>query len=164
MHEREVARPRLVEARRDSTESLEAVEEELDEVALGVELSILRDCARSFRLGADDGLDAASFELGAKLVGVVPGVSDESTASCVVEELGRCDQFVALAGRQRDVERPTFRVDDRVDFGRKTSSRASQSIALDPPFPPDASWCARTMVPSMIDAVSSTSSWSSRNT
>ena len=52
-------------------------------------------------------------------------------------------RFVLLAGGQLDVERLALYVDDRMDFGRKTSSRAAQSIGLEPPFPPAASWCAR---------------------
>jgi hypothetical protein len=35
----------------------------------------------------------------------------------VVEQLRRRDHFVALAWGQRDVDRPAFRVDDRVDLG-----------------------------------------------
>ena len=157
MDECEVARASLVEARRDSAEALEAVEEEFDEVTLPIERAVLRDRALSFRLRADDRLDPAGLQFSAKFVRVVAGVADQRIAPRVVEQLGRCDQFVSLARRQRDVERPPFRVDDRVDFGRKTSSRASQSILLDPPFPPDASWWARIVVPSTIDAVSSTS-------
>lgn len=133
------------------------MEEQLDEVALPVELAVLGDGACPLWLRADDRLDAACLKLRAELVRVVSGIADQRVAAGVVEELRRRDQFVALAWCQRDVERPPFRVDDRVDFGRKTSSRASQSILLDPPFPPDASWCARTMVPSTIEAVSSTS-------
>jgi hypothetical protein len=53
------------------------------------------------------------------------------------------------------VERFAVRRRDGVDFGRKTSARAAQSIALDPPFPPAASWCARTTEPSMREPTSS---------
>jgi hypothetical protein len=59
------------------------------------------------------------------------------------------------------VDRPTLRVDEDVEFGRKTSSRTAQSIALDPPLPPEASWCARTTVPSMMEPTSSSSSCNS---
>jgi len=135
----EVARARLVESRRDSAKALERVEEDLDEVSSSIERAILRDLPLPLGLGTDDGLDAAFFDLGAKLVGVVAGIADEGGAARIVEQFWRGDHLVPLAGCQRDVERPAFRVDDRVDFGRKTSSRASQSIALDPPFPPDAS-------------------------
>jgi hypothetical protein len=80
----------------------------------------------------------------------------------VRKQLFSGDHLVTLARRQRDVDRPRFRIDDGVELGRKASSRAAQSIASDPPFPPDASWCARTTDPSTIEPVSSTSSCSSR--
>jgi len=89
-------------------------------------------------------------------------VSDEHLAVRVGQELVGRDHFVALARRERDVERAALGVDDGVELCRKASSRAAQSVASDPPFPPDASWCARTMEPSTIEPVSSTSSCSSR--
>ena len=89
------------------------------------------------------------------------GSSGAGPAAGVGKEFRRSDQFVSLTRRHRDVDRPRFRVDDSVELGRKTSSRAAQSISLDPPFPPDASWCARTTEPSTIEPVSSTSSCSS---
>ena len=57
-----------------------------------------------------------------------------------VERIDRC----AIIGRERDVERSAFGVDDSVELCRNTSSRASQSIEFDPPFPPDAERCAFT--------------------
>ena len=74
-----------------------------------------------------------------ELVGVVARVADEGLTASVVEQLLGGDHFVALARRERDVDRAAFGVDDGVELGRKTSSRAAQSISFDPPFPPDAS-------------------------
>lgn len=48
--------------------------------------------------------------------------------------------------------------------GRNASSRTAQMISSDPPFPPAASWCARTTVASRREPVSSTSMASSLNT
>ena len=83
--------------------------------------------------------DLHPFDLGSEVIGVVAGVTDERVALRVIEQLEGRNHFVALSRRQRDVERPRFRVDDRVDLGRKTSTRVSNSVALDPPLPPDAS-------------------------
>lgn len=102
-------------------------------------LAVRPDLPLPFRLRADHGLDPASLALGAELVRVVAGVADERSAGGEIEQLGRGDHLVSLARRQRDVERPPFRVDDRVDLGRRTSLRASNSVPLDPPLPPDAS-------------------------
>src|ERR1019366_5986213 len=81
---------------------------------------------------------------------------------CLREQLLGDRHLVPLARRQRDVERAALRVDDGMELCRKTSSRAAQSIALDPPYPPEESWCARITEPSTIELVSSSSNFSSR--
>jgi len=88
-------------------------------------------------------------------IGIVPGICDESLAGRVLDQILRFGRVVLLAGREDDVERLALTGGDRVELGRKTSSRAAQSIASDPPFPPAASWCARTTVPSMSEPTSS---------
>jgi len=74
-----------------------------------------------------------------KAVRVVSGVADERFASGVFEQFIGRGHLVPQPRRERDVDRPPFRVDDGVELGRKPSSRAAQSISFDPPFPPDAS-------------------------
>ncbi len=71
-----------------------------------------RDLSLPLRLRADDGLEAALLQLGTELVGVIAGVTDECAASGEVDQLWCCDELVTLNGRQRDVERAPFRVDD----------------------------------------------------
>jgi hypothetical protein len=71
------------------------------------------------------------------------------TASQQLVGLGH---LVTLARGQLDVPRSASCVDEDMNLGRKTSSRASQSVVLDPPFPPAASRCARTMLPSTMEA------------
>jgi hypothetical protein len=48
--------------------------------------------------------------------------------------------MVLLTRRELDVDRASFGVDERVDLGGETTSRTTQRIADDPPFPPAASW------------------------
>src|SRR5262245_15882400 len=107
---------------------------------------------------------ASRPDLSAKGCRVVAGVADQRPTARKVEKLKGRHHLVPLPWRQRDVERPPLRVDDRVDLGREPSSRASDRVLLDPPFPPDASWCARTTVPSTAENVSSTSTRNLRNT
>jgi hypothetical protein len=95
-------------------------------------------------------------------VRIVAGVADQRFAICLREQLLGDRHLVPLARRQRDVERAALRVDDGMELCRKTSSRAAQSIAFDPPFPPEESWCARITEPSTIEPVSSSSNFSSR--
>src|SRR5258707_1884665 len=103
----------------------------------------------------DDGLHASSANCADDRIGIVPGVGDESFAGRVVDQSLRFRRVVLLAGREDDVKGFAFGRRDRVDLGGKTSSRTAQSIASDPPFPPAASWCARTTVPSMSEPTSS---------
>ena len=103
----------------------------------------------------DDGLHAPLADRTDDRVGVVSRICDERLAGRVFDQVLRFRRIVLLAGREDDVERLPLAGGDRVELGRKTSSRAAQSIASDPPFPPDASWCARTTVPSMREPTSS---------
>lgn len=75
----------------------------------------------------------------------------------MLDELLGLQRFVPVPLGERDVEGLPFRRGDRVDLGRNASSRTAQMIASDPPFPPAASWCARTMVASRSEPASSTS-------
>jgi len=130
---------RLLVASRDGAKALEAMEEALDHVPQPEELPV--DTVLGVRwVRRDDGLHAPLFDSLADLARVVAGVSDEGAALGVLKELQRFSRFVRLPRSQRDVERLAFRVRDRVDFGRKASSRTAQSIASAPPFPPEASW------------------------
>lgn len=90
-------------------------------------------------------------------VGIVACVGDQGFAGRMLDELLRFGRVMLLTRSQRDVERFAFGRCDCVDLRGKTSSRTAQSIASDPPFPPAASWCARTMEPSMREPTSSTS-------
>ena len=64
---------------------------------------------------------------------------------------------MALSWSKLDVERLSECSYECVNFCRKTSSRASQSIAFCPPFPPAACWCALMTDASTIEPSSSTS-------
>lgn len=67
-------------------------------------------------------------------------------------------RLVLLPLRDFDVERAPFGVDERVDLCGESTSRTTQCICDDPPFPLAASWWARTTEASMITPSSSTSS------
>jgi len=45
---------------------------------------------------------------------VVSGVADERLPSRMRQQVSRCDHLMPLTRRQRDVDRPRFRVDDDV--------------------------------------------------
>jgi hypothetical protein len=145
----------------DGTEAFERMESAFNLVAQAVELAVQTSSSRMRGVLRDDRLHAASED------GVVDGlprvarVGDAGPAPCMVQEFLGLGGLVPVSLGQRDVDRPAFRRGDRVDLGRKASSRTAQMIASDPPFPPAASWCARTVVASRIEPVSSTSMASS---
>ena len=114
------------------------------------------------RASAKPPLGATTVALWHEGVRIVAGVADQRFAICLREQLFGDRHLVPLARRQRDVERAALRVDDGMELCRKTSSRAARSIAFDPPFPPEESWCARITEPSTIEPVSSSSNFSSR--
>ncbi len=140
MDEREVVASSLLESGRDGAEALERVEEAFDAVALSIELPIQPVLHEPLRLRVDDGLHPSVAHGLNEAVGIVAGVADERFSSRVREEHVGGDHLVAVALRERDVDRTTFGVGDGVEFGRETASRMAEAVFLDPPFPPDASW------------------------
>ena len=129
LDESEVVSRRLLIPGRDRSEPLQVVKEDFDQVALAVERAVEWACPFALRLRVDDRLHSAFLDRRAEVVRVVAGVTEEGVPAGMREELVRHDHLVALAGSQRDVDRPRPRVDERVELGRKTSSRAAQSVA-----------------------------------
>jgi len=123
-----------------------------------IKLAIKSSLAFASGVAVDDRFHAACAHAVDDPIGVVSGVGDERASLRVGNQLLRHVGVMSLSSSQRDVERAALGIDEGMEFGRKTFSRTTQSIALEPPFPPEASWCARTTVPSMIEPTSSTSS------
>jgi hypothetical protein len=147
---------RLLVATGDGTETLDVMEEALDVSAETIEAARLAPPVVLARgVHRDDWLHAAPPDLADDRIGVVASVCDQSLASRVIDQAFCFRRVVLLARREDDVEGFPLGRRDRVDFGGKTSSRTAQTIASDPPFPPAASWCARTTVPSMSEPTSS---------
>jgi hypothetical protein len=147
---------RLLVAAGDGSEAFDIMEEALDVSAKTVQGARLAPAVvLPSWIHGDDGLHPSLADRIDDRVGVVPRICDESFAGRVLDQVLRFRRVVLLTGREDDVERLPLAGGDRVELGRKTSSRAAQSIASDPPFPPAASWCARTTVPSMSEPTSS---------
>ncbi len=147
---------RLLVAASDGPEAFDVMEEAFNVSAEAIQSARLATAVVLSRgIHRDDGLQASLPGCANDRVGIVPGICDESLAGRVLDQVLRFGRVVLLAGREDDVKRLAFAGGDRVELGRKTSSRAAQSIASDPPFPPAASWCARTTVPSMSEPTSS---------
>ena len=153
---RQEIRGRLLVAAGDGAKAFDVMEEALDIPPEAIESARLATAVVLSRgIHRDDRLHAPPTDCADDRVGVVSRICNESLARRVLDQVLRFRRVVLLAGREDDVKRLPFAGRDRVELGRKTSSRAAQSIASDPPFPPDASWCARTTVPSMSEPTSS---------
>ncbi len=62
-----------------------------------------------------------------------------------------CDlPVMSLASGQAETDREPLRIDDRVDFGRKSASGATETMISIPLFAVAACWWARTEVLSII--------------
>lgn len=131
------------------------MEEALDQISLGIERAVLRPFAKPVRVRSDDRDLLGSSNLSDDLVGIVASIGDHGLARHVFEQALGNGRFMLLPRCQLDVRRLAVCRRDRVELGRKTSCRAAQSISLDPPFPPAASWCARTTVASRSAPASS---------
>ena len=151
----------LVIASGDGTESFEGMEAAFNHVAKAVEFPVEAPAPRMRGILGHDGFHAAGSNGRVDALAGVARVGDGCPAAGMVQELLGHGGFVAVPLGQRDVEGLALRRRDRVNLGRKASSRAAQMIASDPPFPPAASWCARTVVASRMEPVSSTSMASS---
>lgn len=122
MERAEVVGGGLLETRGSSAKALELMEEDFDQIALGVGFSIESRFSLASRIGTNDGFHPAAFDRVANSVGVVACVSDHGMALRVFEERFGDGGFVLLARRDLDVDRPAVRVDDRVDFRRESTT------------------------------------------
>lgn len=140
----------------DGAKAFDVMEEALDISAETIEGTRLAPAVVLPRwIHRDHGFHASLVDCCHDGVRVVPCVRDESLPGRVRDQVLRFRDVVLLPRRDDDVKGLSFGRRDRVDLGGKTSSRTAQMIASDPPFPPEASWCARTTVPSMSEPTSS---------
>jgi hypothetical protein len=148
MDDGQVVARRFLVAGGDAAERLERVEEDLDEISVAIQLLVVATNAPPGGIRRDDIFHATGADGATDMASIIAGVGDTGLACGLRNERPSDRGFMLLAGRQLDVERATFEIYDRVELGRKASTRASQSIASQPPFPPAASWWARAIVAS----------------
>jgi hypothetical protein len=116
------------------------MEEDFDAIALSVPPSVEARLLLAGGVRVNDRLDLLRFQLSADRVRIVAGVRYERFAARVVRDDRFGDgRLVLLPRADFDVKRPPFRIDERVDFRGEPTSRTTQRVTDDPPFPPDAS-------------------------
>ena len=155
----------FLEARGNCAKALDVVKEDFNAVTLAVLFAVQTRLYISTGMGADDGLHLLRSNLRDDVVGVVGRVRDESLTLSVSSDYFFGNRAVMLLTRcEFDVKRAALGVDEGMDFGGEATSRTTQCILFDPPFPPEASWCARTTEASMMQPSSSTSSCNALST
>jgi hypothetical protein len=146
----------------DRSKAFDVMKEALDIAAQAIKpFGLSPSVVFARRIHCNDGFHSARTNRVDDTIRVVASVGDQRLASRVLNEILCLRRVVLLTRGQRDVEGFALGRRDGVDLGRKTSSRTAQTISLDPPFPPAASWCARTTEPSMSEPTSSTATRSS---
>ena len=122
MHEREIVAPRLLVARGDAAAALEPVEKALDAVAYPVEPLVVAILHVARRVRRDHRLHATRLHGFTDPVRVVAPIADEGSALRMLQQRFGDRGLVLLTGRQLEVQRPPFRVDDRVDLGGESTT------------------------------------------
>ena len=85
---------------------------------------------------AADGSDQVEYGSG-----VIAAIGDEIAIwSEALDELGNGSMVGGVAGRQRDSQRQALAVDDRIDLGTQSSTRAAEGVIRAPFLPPAACW------------------------
>ena len=117
MDDGQVVAGRLFVAGGDAAARLERVEEDLDEIAVAVELLVVATNVSARGIGRDDVFHATCADGAADMASIVAGVGDAGVACGLRDERSGNGGFVLLARRQFNVERTTLEIYDRVELG-----------------------------------------------
>ena len=129
----------LVVSGGDAAEVLEPAKAALDDISafVGAFIESMDDDAVGFV--GDYGLGAATNDFTAKVVAIIPFVSEERAhRRRERQNIGRRRDISILAWGQMQDDRPAERIAQRMDFCRAASARAADCLVVLPPFPPEA--------------------------
>ncbi len=130
---------------------LDLVDESLDQIALFVEVLVVRDGSRAGAVRRDDRLGARVRNGGSKAIGVIALVSEQVFEGEAADQALCLADIGDLACRQNEADRIAKSVNSNADLGAQTAPRTPDRLIFGSPFwAPAACWCARTMVESMI--------------
>jgi len=123
----------------DAPEVLEPAKAALDDISafVGAFVEAMDDDTVGF-IG-NDRLGAATNDFAAKIVAVIPFVSEERAhGRSERQNVGRRRDIGILAWGQMQDDRPAERIAQRMDFCGAASARAADCLIVLPPFPPEA--------------------------
>ena len=95
------------------------------------------------------GLGAAGPDKIEQRIGVISAVGDDMAALQPFEQVGRSAQIVSLSCGEHEPYRQTVLIDQSVDLGAQSSTRAADGVIFAPFLPPAACWWARMIELSM---------------
>ena len=121
-------RIQLVVARSHATKLLEAAEEALDGVALGVAGRIVGPWGAPLAPGRNQGLGVARGQGGYQRVGIVAAVGDGVGRGQTLEQRQGLRDIVALACAQPDAHEPTVGVGQRGELGSQAPAAALEGL------------------------------------
>ena len=129
----------LVVSGSNAAEILEPAKAALDDISafVGPFIEAMDDDAVGFV--GDYGLGAATNDFTAKVVAIIPFVSEQRAhGRRERQNIGRRRDIGILAWGQMQDDRPAERIAQRMDFCRPASARAADCLIVLPPFPPEA--------------------------
>jgi len=124
---------------------LEFIEVALDQVALAVDATIDAALDEAIPLRGDMGLGAGCSDEIEQRARIVATVGDDVAAFETGEQRWCSDSVVRLTGGQHEPHGQAVLIDNSVDFGAQSATRATDGVILAPFFPPAACWWARMM-------------------
>src|SRR6185503_19194651 len=86
----------------------------------------------------------------AEVVGIVSGIGKHVLGAQPIEQRMGLGDVVPLSAGEQEPHRQPQAAHHQMDLAGQAATRAADRLILRPPFAPGASWCARTMVESMI--------------
>ena len=129
----------LIVSGSDAPEVLEPAKAALDDISafVGAFVEAMDDDTVGF-IG-NDRLGAATNDFAAKIVAVIPFVSEERAhGRRERQNIWRRRDIGIVAWGQVQDDRPAERIAQRMDFCRAASTRAADCLIVLPPFPPEA--------------------------
>lgn len=140
LNKRKIVTGVLLETSCDYSESFDVVKVDFNQIALAVFSAVQSRLLESIGMWADDRLHLLLSYLSDDFVRIVARVRDKCLSLGVLSDdiLGNRG-LVLLACSDLNVQRPPFGVDKCMELRGETTSRVTQRIDFDPPFPPEAS-------------------------
>ncbi len=140
----------FVVTRGDATEVFDLVDKAFDQMALLVEVGIVRDGLGARAVRGDHGADVVLAQVCSEGIGVEGLVGDQDLGGQAADERFGLGDVVRLAGGETNAQRIAERIDGDVQLGAQPPARAPDGLILRPPFAPAECWWARTTVESSM--------------